>query len=522
MSQSQTYEQRTANRSLKKSPDPIHYDPNYSYRNQPYRHLHHQNGTIGYFNVRIVEARNLKRSHWSVLGMGVVKHLGLSNAHGEVSAFASLRLGYRFRKDNSNIFGNVGTNRDNHIMDQSNVDSCQQTSLQDTSYPDWQHSNIASVASVASASVNNTASKDSSTNNAVNPSNVIIYTNNKMYQSSTIPSNSNPKWPSVQTENNTSVFNIPLTKGSMPQDGMDVILSIQMKEKTSAADSFVPIGKGGGSGDGILGVGEINLTGLVLRDLLSQTSTIGTHLGDVQTNSTDGSVNEGDFADVYDQWINLTDNDNNSKGEENKSHGQVRLLISYEPHGLTPQKGDTIAFESFARRPTLVSKSPMIVPPLHPLKVKDIRGEYILAAFDMMISSFNHNDNVGNHMDNSSSTEKVKKTRHLGSFRIHRNAIFVIERTNLFDTAVDLSLKPTDVLLSTKVGQDVSEAAQPYIDTVGDILAPAILSSKLLLEAGKIGGGAVAVGLKSAMVSVIENSNPEKRRNVKRSSIDED
>ena len=68
----------------------------------------------------------------------------------------------------------------------------------------------------------------------------------------------------------------------------------------------------------------------------------------------------------------------------------------------------------------------------------------------------------------------------------------------------------------------MSEAAQPYIDTVGDILAPAILSSKLLLEAGKIGGGAVAVGLKSAMVSVIENSNPEKRRNVKRSSIDED
>ena len=96
-SQSQTYEQKTANTTLEQSPDPIHWNPNYAFRSQPYRHLQHQNNTIGIFHVRLVEARDLKRSHWSLLGMGMVKHLGLSNAHGEVSSFCSLRLGYRFR-----------------------------------------------------------------------------------------------------------------------------------------------------------------------------------------------------------------------------------------------------------------------------------------------------------------------------------------------------------------------------------------------------------------------------------------
>ena len=101
--ESQTYEQTAANTTLKQTPDPIHWNQEYSFRKQPYRHLNHQNGIIGSFTVRLVEARGLKRSHWSVLGMGVVKHLGLSNAHGEVSSFASMKLGFRFRsKDVSN------------------------------------------------------------------------------------------------------------------------------------------------------------------------------------------------------------------------------------------------------------------------------------------------------------------------------------------------------------------------------------------------------------------------------------
>jgi hypothetical protein len=39
------------------------------------------------------------------------------------------------------------------------------------------------------------------------------------------------------------------------------------------------------------------------------------------------------------------------------------------------------------------------------------------------------------------------------------------------------------------------------------------------LEASKVGGGALAVGLKSAVVNVVENADPEKRRKAKRSSI---
>jgi len=47
---------------------------------------------------------------------------------------------------------------------------------------------------------------------------------------------------------------------------------------------------------------------------------------------------------------------------------------------------------------------------------------------------------------------------------------------------------------------------------------PAVLSAKLFVEAAKVGGSAFTVGLKSAMSSVVENKDPEKRRRSQRNN----
>jgi hypothetical protein len=56
---------------------------------------------------------------------------------------------------------------------------------------------------------------------------------------------------------------------------------------------------------------------------------------------------------------------------------------------------------------------------------------------------------------------------------------------------------------------------------IGDVLMPAVLSTKLFFEAAKVGGSAFAVGLKSAVSSVAESQDPEKRRRMKKRSSSE-
>eukprot|EP00578_Thalassiosira_sp_NH16_P032442 CAMPEP_0181081026 /NCGR_PEP_ID=MMETSP1071-20121207/2886_1 /TAXON_ID=35127 /ORGANISM="Thalassiosira sp., Strain NH16" /LENGTH=109 /DNA_ID=CAMNT_0023162553 /DNA_START=49 /DNA_END=375 /DNA_ORIENTATION=- len=80
----------------KLNPDPIRASPSYPGcgPHRSHRHLHHQRGTVGTFRVRLLEGRGLTRKHWSALGLGPVRHLGLSKACGEVSSFGTLRLAF--------------------------------------------------------------------------------------------------------------------------------------------------------------------------------------------------------------------------------------------------------------------------------------------------------------------------------------------------------------------------------------------------------------------------------------------
>jgi len=93
-----TYEATRAQERNAVQADKIHWERDASFRNQAYRHLHHQKGLMGTFSIRLLEASDLKRSYWSALAFGPVKMLGLSKAHGAVSSFVSFALDSRLQQ----------------------------------------------------------------------------------------------------------------------------------------------------------------------------------------------------------------------------------------------------------------------------------------------------------------------------------------------------------------------------------------------------------------------------------------
>ena len=408
---SQTYEQASAQKLQSKATDPIHYNAKYSYRNSPYRNLYHQHGKIGTFQVRLVEAQNLKRHHWSVLGMGPVKLLGLSRAYGQVSSFAVMKLSFCTSQDSSNA-----------AMDQS---------------LSWENDSIASRstnASVASANANNVKTQ-------ADKQREYYAGHSKEYKSTIVRSNSNPSWPTLQSSSNVSVFNIDLEKEAMSKDEMGIFLSIKMKEEWSTADSIVPV-KGGGNG--ILGESKLNLTPLLLKGF-----------------GFDGTGSEVE-ANFMDEWINLSPPPSHPCSEEEVGKGnagRVRVIITYEPNGLMPRRGDTIALEAFARQSVATCAFRPILNPLHPLKVKDVKGEYFLCSFDL--------PGQDTHENGGSTTQTEDKEARDGCLRLHRNCCFVIERTNIIDSARNAAMKPADVVMSTSIGQEVSHTLSPYVETAG-------------------------------------------------------
>jgi len=485
----QTYEQANAKKLNSAHTDPIHYDAKYSYRKSPYRFLNHQHGKIGTFTVRLLEGKNLKRRHWSVLGLGPMKHLGLSRAVGEVSSFATMRLHFLPRREKDDL---MPLDRCDDSLDSS-------FNIADDPNIAWEESqSLASAVthSTSSTSASASASAPFSPNAKIkkqSSAKPVKSYYSKEYRSSIVRSNSNPSWPTVQSPSNASIFEMDLGKGSMPREGMEIFLRVQMKEEVSAADSILPV-KGGGNG--ILGEAKINLTPLVLRGFGSE------------------DAYGSDEVDVWDEWVNLlppqaaSNAGNRSEDEPSK----VRVLVSYEPAGFSPRRGDIVALESFARQPFATSSFRPILTSLAPMRVKDVRGEHLHCGFELAVQS-------GDGGNNGKHGVSAKE----GAVRLHRNAVFVIERTNVIDYAVDVALKPTDVVLSTPIARDVTQTLSPYVESAGELLMPVFLSSKLFFEAAKVGGGAFAVGMKAALATVAANQNPEKRRTSRRilSSDDE-
>lgn len=414
----QTYEAEKARRFTEQQPDKITYERSTAFREEPYRQLHHQNGFIGTFTIRLLEASDLKRSYWSPLALGPVKHLGLSKAHGEVSSFCSFSLGFH----------------------------------------DLQHRICIK----------------SSDNGDQKPAALPIY--NQKHQmtgvyewksSPVVEFSNNPVW-------DHCVLDFPLRKGATRSDGMGIILNVRLEEETTAVENFIPgiIPYGGNQVDRLLGCGEIDLTELLF-----------------------GETNDGNpVPGVRDEWIplmlkqNLERQEMNAEqfhrtatdplhnidvpsastqhNEMNSITGMVRVLVSYHPNGLDPEKNDVVALESFARRSISKSSCRPLLEPLQPLTVLDRRGSYLLCSYSLLLG-------------NSDATI-CRSSGKQATVRIHRNAVFVIERQNIFDVAHNLLLLPIDVALATPLGQAASVALAPVLSAGSELLMPTLLSLKLL------------------------------------------
>ena len=413
MSESSTYEATKARRSTQGQPDQIHWDGDAAFRDQPYRQLHHQRGLMGVFRVRLLEAADLKRSYWSALALGPVKHLGLSKAHGAVSSFCTFSLAYEEAHQDQN-------------EDQSKRVAV--LSAQD----DWDRK---------------PAAKPSQQRQKNNKQPSII--------SPVIPCSNDPVWDNCQ-------FEFPLRKGALPKDGMRIQLQVRVEEDATPVENLIP-GIPSGGDSRLLGVGKLDLTELCLGE------------------SADGQT----LPSVRDSWVPITLKDQEPPEEESQElhfskddplappvkpttsapppvTGMVRVLVSYQPLGLEPQPKDIVALEAFARRnPSSTSCRPLLQP-LMPLTVMERRGSYLLCEYTLLDTH-----------------------RRKACVRLHRNAVFVIERQNLVDAAHNLALLPLDVMVSTPLGQATAHALGPVVAAGRELLMPALLSLKLVWMAGR-------------------------------------
>ena len=131
-----------------------------------------------------------------------------------------------------------------------------------------------------------------------------------------------------------------------------------------------------------------------------------------------------------------------------KQVGRVRVLISYRPNGLDPQQNDIVALESFARRPQRRSTCAPILPPLTPMTVREVRDRYLLVEYQLpsiVDPASSARSTVGNNKQRNGGKEANRKYNK-ACMRVHRNAVFVIERKNIVDATFGLAMLPADVI----------------------------------------------------------------------------
>ena len=485
-----------------------------TFREHRYRLLHHQNGTIGIFTVRLLQATQLRRSYWSPLALGPVKLLGFSKAHGPVSSFCEFTLD--FCDPHQILVGSSGGGGGGGGNSGSNS------------------SNAAGAAGGGGHRKPPAQVRTHNNNSTTNNNN----SNKPMMVSPVIPHNDHPVW------GDTCHFEFPLIKGATgPYDGRRVVLNVAVREEATAVEQMIP-GMNHLHQHRLLGVGQLDLTELCygeniitgqplpgVRDAWIDLSLPrnpneddeymedddNVHDDCNQNNNKNGSSSSTATTTAipasYDHNLdrklpaqpttssslsssslhaadhssdpekdplafknskdsnNHNDNNSSSNNTGETGYGRVRVLVSYQPVGLEPQVKDIVAFESFARHSLRTTSCPPIMDPLLPLTVLDRRGSYVLVEYML-----------------ASRHEKV-------CARVHRNAIFVIERQNILDAATNLALLPVDVALSTPLGRATQRAVTPVIVASRELLMPALLSAKLVWMAARTTGLGVAHGI---------------------------
>ena len=399
-SQYATYEARQAAAINACQADQVHWEREAAYRNQNYRHLYHQQGLIGTFHIRLLEAADLKRSYWSALAIGPVRLLGLSKAHGAVSSFVSFTFDPESPEENA-------------------------------------YSSSSKEGKVA----------DSKPAPRAPPS-------RPCFVSPVIPHDDNPVW-------TNTYFDLKLPKGVL-RDGQPIKLQLRVDEDATAVENILP-GVPSGGDSRLLGTGEVDLTSLCLGQMVET--------GQPQAGVLDAWVpiylrpkhQEKQRQDAEMTLRQLNDPVKKSppaKDRENSANtptGRVRVLVSYQPHGMEPQPRDIVALEVFARQDTKAASCRPVLPPRLPLHILETSGPWILVEYQL-------------------SNASQKKA----CLKVHRNAVFVIERRNIIDSTLNLALLPADVFLSTPLGQTTRHLLSPVVVAGQQLLAPALFSSRLL------------------------------------------
>ena len=145
-----------------------------------------------------------------------------------------------------------------------------------------------------------------------------------------------------------------------------------------------------------------------------------------------------------------------SKCQASNITGRVRVLVSYDANGLEPQQHDIVALECFARRSTRRTTCRPLLPPLLPLTVLERRGSYLLVEY------------------------RMGRRGNKACMRLHRNAVFCIERKNILDNTINIAMLPADVFMSTPLGRRTAEITSPVVAAGRELLMPALLSAKLV------------------------------------------
>jgi len=375
-------------------------------------------------------------------------------------------------------------------------------------------------------------------------------------------SSNNTNSNNMESSDGSNTFNIPLQKDDLlptiHNDGGKIKLEIRIDEElsnteklsggalstavsaASVATSVVGIGKQtkdvstkgmellGLSTDRLIGKGVVDLMPLLLGywDESNDTSSdIGSKEEELQDSSLlneYGQMSQSAYRmrrrigqlELLDVWVPLyhpsvtTQKANKEDDQDNRAtietSGKVHLLISYTPNGMVPKPDDIVAFESFARRPissntssSVVNVGPVItpiIPPLSPLLVIETRGQYLLLEYSTSrtITSVDRNGNV-----KSSRYERSHRTR------VHRNAVFVIERHTLLDAAGNIARLPGDIVLSTPIGQEIVQASAPLVAGALELVGPAVLGGKLMMAAGWTGVRMSLAGARAATEAVV-------------------